>query len=133
MNTGVIGEDTMCGRTVRMDGTGAGIAGMDGTVMALAGAANAGTDSIGTGRRGAVITGMVTDETGIERAVTALAVITAAGIRRRRTCTLLMSICRASICTSCFHCNDGRGTIARSVLWSVPHAHHSILYRGRIR
>ena len=123
----------MYGRTARTDGTGAVIAGMDGTVMALAGAAIVGTGSIGTGLMGADITCMEGGETGITRAVTGLAVITTAGILRRRTCTLPMSICRASTCTSCFHCNDGRGTIARSVLWSVPNAHHSVFYRGRIR
>ena len=95
----------MYGRTARMDGTGMALAGTDiadtGSIgISRRGADTAGTGSIGTGRRGAVIIDMEGGKTGMTRAVACLAVITAAGILPRRTCTLPMSICRASTCVS---------------------------------
>ena len=123
MGTGITGENTMRGRTTRTDDKG----------VALTGADIAGTGNIGTGRIGAVITGIGGRETGIRRAVTGPAVISGAGILPRPACTLPMSICRASTCTSCSHCNVGREIFGQLALWSVAHAHRSVLYRGRIR
>ena len=50
------------------------------------------------------------------------------------TCTLLpISICRASTCTLCFRCSDGRAKFGFMTIWRVPHAHRTVFYRGRIR
>lgn len=123
MNTGLTGEGT-----TRAHATRTGV-----TVTAVIGADTTATDTIGNGRMGAVTTGMANGAAGVTGAVKALGVITGAGITPRPMCTLPMSICRASTCTSCFRCSVGREIVRQTAIWSVPHAHRSVFYRGRIR
>ena len=124
MGTGTTGGNIMRARATRTAGTDAAIIGGD----------IAGTGTTGTGHMGADITDTPGGATGITCAVTALAVNTGPGILRRRTCTLLpISICRASTCTSCFRCSDGRAAFGTTTIWRMPHAHRTVFYRGRIR
>ena len=136
--TGTTGGDTMRGRTARTDATG----------LTITGADTAGTVIIGTSRTGAGITGMTGGdtsiapagitgmaggETGITYATTGPDVNTGTGITPRHTCTLPTFTCRASTCTSCSRCNDGREIIGPLAVWSVSHADRTVLYRGRFR
>ena len=124
MGTGTTGGGTIRPRVTRTAGTDAAIIGGD----------IAGMGTTGTGHMGADITDTPGGATGITCAVTALAVNTGPGILRRRTCTLLpISICRASTCTSCFRCSDGRAEFGPMTSWRVPHANRTVFYRGRIR